>query len=141
GQLEDHPSRRFLLTGFWHIHGSNAFKTAIDNDANEVMFGYSVIFENGFRLNKSGKPPGASSECSSPGRQAAGGLYTYLPPASVNSTAQLAVPGTIANDDYNFSAGRGSFVFSRNAWVAELRRVKMNKPGYAVLVFLRRQHQ
>ncbi|KAI5116822.1 hypothetical protein M0805_002880 [Coniferiporia weirii] len=140
------------LGGFgMYVGGSDAFKAAIDNGANEVVFGYSVMFEDGFEFNKGGKLPGAfggdGSEafgCSG-GRQdarsncfdgrfmwraeGAGELYTYLPLTTANSVAQLAVPGTIANDDYGFSVGRGSFAFPTNTWVSILQRVKMNTPG------------
>lgn len=48
------------LGGFgFYLGGSDDFYNAVSNGAQEVIFGYSVMFENGFEFNKGGKLPGA----------------------------------------------------------------------------------
>ena len=47
------------LGGFgFYLGGSDAFKSAIDGGARQVMFSYSVMFEDEFEFNKGGKLPG-----------------------------------------------------------------------------------
>ncbi|KAH8111192.1 hypothetical protein DFH11DRAFT_1690460 [Phellopilus nigrolimitatus] len=121
---------------------------AVAGGANEIVFGYSVMFQDGFEFNKGGKLPGAfggdgdSAFGCSGGRQDArskcfdgrlmwrtngtGELYTYLPLTDANAAAQLAVPGTIANSDYGYSVGRGAYSFPTNEWVTVMERVKLN---------------
>ncbi|KAL5534897.1 hypothetical protein ACEPAF_2987 [Sanghuangporus sanghuang] len=140
------------LGGFgFYLGGSDDFYNAILNGAQEVVLGYSVMFENGFEFNKGGKLPGAfggngdSAFGCSGGRQdgrsqcfdarlmwrseGAGELYTYLPLTDSNAKAQLSIEGTIANDQYGYSVARGSFSFPSGEWVAISQRIKLNTPG------------
>ena len=103
------------------------------------------MFQPSWEWNKGGKLPGAfggtgsnAFGCSG-GRQEGrdtcfgarlmwradgkGELYTYLPLTDENREAQMQVPGTVLNDDYGFSVGRGSFTFTAGEWitVAEVR--------------------
>lgn len=59
----------------------------------------------------------------------AGELYTYLPLTSSNADAQSKIANTIANSDYGYSVGRGSFSFPAGEWVTVAQRVKLNTPG------------
>lgn len=59
----------------------------------------------------------------------AGELYTYLPLTGANNASQLAVPGSIANSDYGYSIGRGSFTFPTGEWVTLAERVLLNTIG------------
>lgn len=42
----------------FYVGGSDEFAKAIKKGANEVIFSYSVFFEDGFEFNKGGKLPG-----------------------------------------------------------------------------------
>ena len=42
----------------FYLGGTNEFASAIANGADEVMMGYSVMFQDGFQFNKGGKLPG-----------------------------------------------------------------------------------
>lgn len=57
---------------------------------------------------------------------AAGELYTYLPLTSANNASQFAVPGTVADSDYGYSVGRGSFTFPTGKWLTVAQRVRLN---------------
>ena len=47
------------LGGFgFYVNGTTAFQNAVAKGANQVMFGYSVMFQNGFKWNLGGKLPG-----------------------------------------------------------------------------------
>lgn len=48
------------LGGFgFYLGGTDEFSSAVSNGAKEVMFAYSIMFEDGFDFNKGGKLPGA----------------------------------------------------------------------------------
>ena len=58
-----------------------------------------------------------------------GELYTYIPLTAANTAAQLRVPGTLQNDKYGFSVGRGAFTFPTGEWVSIAEYVKLNDPA------------
>ena len=62
-------------------------------------------------------------------KNGAGELYTYIPLSDSNSVAQLAVSGTIANNDYGYSVGRGLFTWPTGEWITVVQRVKLNTVG------------
>ena len=43
----------------FYVNGTNEFEAAVQGGAEEVVFGYSVMFEEGFNFVKGGKLPGA----------------------------------------------------------------------------------
>jgi len=117
----------------------------------ELLFSYSVMFEDDFDFNLGGKLPGmfgGSSDdvamtCSGgdhdpdcfsarlmfrPG--GAGELYLYLPP-DLNSNNNKC--GLQANEacttTYGESAGRGSWTFTPGTWQTISERILLNTPG------------
>ena len=125
----------------FYVRGTSSFYSAISSgQANSVILSYSVFFQSGFQWNKGGKLPGAfggtgsnAFGCSG-GRQdgrdscfgarlmwradGVGELYTYLPLTDANKAAQMAVSGTVANNDYGYSVGRGAFTWNAGEWVS-----------------------
>ena len=55
-----------------------------------------------------------------------GELYTYLPMTAANNASQLSIPGSVADTDYGYSVGRGSFSFPSGKWVTIAERVLLN---------------
>ncbi|EJF57270.1 hypothetical protein BD309DRAFT_992515 [Dichomitus squalens] len=118
-------------------------------DSAEIVFTYSVLFEDGFQFAKGGKLPGIyggagefAYGCTG-GRQTdrckcfnlrlmwredgIGELYAYLPHVEQNRRRLLLVPPTsIQHPDYGFSVGRGAFRFVSGRWTRVTQRVKMN---------------
>ncbi|KAH8110372.1 hypothetical protein DFH11DRAFT_1514426 [Phellopilus nigrolimitatus] len=143
-----------ITGGFgFYMCGPKDFKDAL-HDAKEVLFGYSVLFEEQWEWVKGGKLPGAfggfgSSAYKCTGGQkedrdtcfnlrlmwranGAGELYAYLPLIGENSSRLLSVPPrSIRNPDYGFSVGRGAFVFKPGVWTTVTERVKLNDVGVA----------
>jgi len=134
-----------------YVNGTDDFKAAVAAGANQVIFGYSIMFQDGFEWNMGGKIPGGyggvgsfAYECSG-GRQdnreecfdlrlmwrtdGEGELYTYLPLTDENAAVQLTVPPlTVENTDYGFSVGRGSFNFTAGEWFTITERILLNDP-------------
>lgn len=67
--------------------------------------------------------------------QAAGELYTYLPPYTVKGFEAnghfCKDKNTECNPTYGASIGRGDFHFKAGAWTTVAERVKLNTPGKA----------
>ncbi|KAM5545157.1 hypothetical protein V8D89_001268 [Ganoderma adspersum] len=138
----------------FYLRGPTDFAEALkrlDGHA-EVVFVYSVLFEEGFEFMKGGKLPGIyggagdSAYGCTGGRQndrcrcfnlrlmwreeGAGELYTYLPQTDRNTERLLLVPPkSIQHADYGFSVGRGAFTFTPGQWTRVTQRVKMNALG------------
>ena len=147
----------------FYVGGTSSFYNAISSgSATDVLLSYSLMFQPSWEWNKGGKLPGAfggtgsnAFGCSG-GRQEGrdtcfgarlmwradgkGELYTYLPLTDANKDAQMQVPGTILNDDYGFSVGRGAFTFTAGEWitVAEVRVLTRLSPYFK---HDRRKHQ
>ncbi|CAE6532689.1 unnamed protein product [Rhizoctonia solani] len=122
--------------------------------ARDVVFAYSVKFEDGFDFVKGGKLPGLyggstpelAYGCSG-GRQdgrdkcfnlrlmwrpkGAGEIYTYLPNTPANQETIQAVPKTHCNPDFGWSVARGSFRFKPGEWTTIAERVRLNDVGCA----------
>lgn len=69
-------------------------------------------------------------------QEAAGELYTYLPPATdpqfkANKGVCDIPPFSTCNDVYGASVGRGSFTFVTGGWTTISQRVRLNDPGQA----------
>ncbi|PIL32927.1 hypothetical protein GSI_05045 [Ganoderma sinense ZZ0214-1] len=112
-----HGGFGFYLRG--PIHFADALKE-LERHA-EVVFGYSVLFEEGFEFVKGGKLPGIYG---------VGELYAYLPQTDRNTERLLLVPPqSIQHPDYGFSVGRGAFSFTPGQWTRVTQRVKMNSFG------------
>lgn len=121
--------------------------------AKEIVFGYSVFFQDGFQFQKGGKLPGVFGgdsledgvSCSG-GRQdgrdgcfsvrmmwradGAGEAYDYLP----NSVSQppsycTTPPYSTCDAAYGDSIGRGAFYFQAGSWTTIAQRVKLNDVG------------
>ena len=56
----------------------------------------------------------------------AGEIYTYIPQTEANIAAQLAVPGTVDNQGFGYSVGRGAYYFPTGEWVTVAQRVRLN---------------
>ncbi|PIL33036.1 hypothetical protein GSI_04485 [Ganoderma sinense ZZ0214-1] len=122
----------------------------LDN-AKEVTFSYSVLFEDGFDFNKGGKLPGVfggdsfdvATSCSGGRRDdrcfsarfmwrtdGKGEIYTYLPPDySANKAVCDVAPESECNDTYGASVGRGSFKFTAGTRATIGQRVRLNDVG------------
>ena len=59
-------------------------------------------------------------------REGAGEIYAYIPITDANHAAQTAIPGTIVNNDFGYSVGRGAFNFTTGQWIAIAQRVRLN---------------
>lgn len=135
----------------FHISGPRDFQARLDN-ANEIIYGYSVLFEEGFEWVKGGKLPGGFGGVEANAYHCTGGrkeqrdtcynlrlmwrkdgdgeLYAYLPMTDENTAELLNVPPkSIKNPDYGFSVGRGSFRFLSGSWVTLVQRIKLNDVG------------
>ncbi|TDL14743.1 hypothetical protein BD410DRAFT_858017 [Rickenella mellea] len=147
-----HPTSSPLGGFGFYVGGSKSFVAATTAGAQEVLFSYSVMFQNGFEWVQGGKLPGgfggegdSAFHCSG-GRQydrdkcfdlrlmwrlnGTGEVYAYLPLTEKNNAVMLAVPPMAdANPDYGFSVGRGSFKFPAGEWVTVAERIKMNDPS------------
>jgi len=119
----------------FYMHGPSAFTQRLaSEDVVEMAIGYSVLFPDDWEWVKGGKLPGVfggrgtSAYGCTGGRQtdredcfnlrlmwrqnSLGELYAYIPLTSTNRKQLLAVPPrSIANPDFGFSVGRGSFRF------------------------------
>ncbi|KLO04817.1 hypothetical protein SCHPADRAFT_911425 [Schizopora paradoxa] len=119
----------------FYMHGPEAFAQRLaTEDVVEMAIGYSVLFPDDWEWVKGGKLPGIfgglgnSAYGCTGGRQtdrencfnlrlmwrqsSLGELYAYIPLTENNRKHLLAVPPrTIANPDFGFSVGRGSFTF------------------------------
>ncbi|KAI0043009.1 polysaccharide lyase family 14 protein [Auriscalpium vulgare] len=135
----------------FYLSGPPAFRTA-SGDAQEVIMGYDVMFEEGWEWAKGGKLPGiyggigeAAYGCSG-GRQnercncfdlrlmwradGLGELYAYIPLTATNKARLLAVPPfSHQNPDFGFSVGRGAWKFESARWFRVMTRVKLNGIG------------
>ncbi|TDL21278.1 hypothetical protein BD410DRAFT_790052 [Rickenella mellea] len=155
----DYPKGSWNPTGSpkggfgFYVGGNDAFQSAIKAGAKQVIFVYSLKFQDGFQWNKGGKLPGgfggigdSAFQCSG-GRQndrdkcfglrlmwrtnGAGELYTYVQSNDVNNKVLSNVPNSIKNPDYGFSVGRGSWSFPAGQWITVAERIKLNDPGQA----------
>ncbi|CAE6440338.1 unnamed protein product [Rhizoctonia solani] len=118
--------------------------------AKDVVFSYSVKFEDGFDFVKGGKLPGLyggttpelAYGCSG-GRQdgrdkcfslrlmwrpnGEGEIYAYIPNTPSNHEALKNVPPkTHCNADFGWSIARGSFYFKPGEWTTIAERVRLN---------------
>jgi len=125
-------------------------------DAQELTFGYSVMFPTGFQWNQGGKLPGIyggdnasnATECSGGRRDptcfsarlmwrtdGAGEIYTYLPdpsdPTYAANEKLCQMPNSECNPTYGASISRGAFSFTPGAWTTVSERVKLNTAGQA----------
>ncbi|EIW53921.1 uncharacterized protein TRAVEDRAFT_153895 [Trametes versicolor FP-101664 SS1] len=138
----------------FYLRGPPEFAQALNDPATgaEVVFGYDVLFEEGFDFRKGGKLPGiyggagdAAYGCTG-GRQTdrckcfnlrlmwrengVGELYAYVPQSEINTQRLLAVPPrSIQHPDYGFSVGRGAWTFASGRWTRVTERVKINDVG------------
>ncbi|KAI5120819.1 hypothetical protein M0805_003215 [Coniferiporia weirii] len=136
-----------------YLSGPNFFEEKLEG-AKEVLFGYSVLFEEDWEWVKGGKLPGAFGGIGPSAHQCTGGqkegrdlcfnlrlmwrpkgdgeLYAYLPTTDENALRLLEIPPkSILNPDYGFSVGRGSFAFKKGAWTTITERIKLNDIGRA----------
>lgn len=60
----------------------------------------------------------------------AGELYAYLPNVPENDVL-LSVPGTVKDNNFGWSIGRGAFAFVPGKWTVLAQRVKLNDFGAA----------
>lgn len=121
--------------------------------AKEVMFSYSVFFQEGFQFNKGGKMPGlyggtslSEAKSCSGGRQndrdqcfssrlmwrtnGAGELYNYYPTSVTQTGGYCSLPPySVCDPVYGDSIGRGSFTWPSGTWVTVAQRVKLNDVG------------
>ncbi|KAG9046057.1 hypothetical protein FS837_005177 [Tulasnella sp. UAMH 9824] len=122
--------------------------------ANEMTFGYSIFFEEGYNFNLGGKLPGlygginddVAATCSggrhNPGCWSArlmfrqggeGELYLYIPPGvnqndnKCGKKANSKCPST----GYGNSVGRGTWKWTPGQWMTVVQRLKLNTPGKA----------
>ncbi|THH09769.1 hypothetical protein EW145_g1788 [Phellinidium pouzarii] len=132
----------------FYMGGPSFFKDKLAG-AKEVLFGYSVLFQDDWEGVKGGKLPGAfggvgtdAYACTGgrkEGRElcfnlrlmwrerGAGELYAYLPFSDENRSRLLGIPPkSILNSDYGFSVGRGAFTFSPGVWTTITERIKLN---------------
>ncbi|EJD01737.1 uncharacterized protein FOMMEDRAFT_22090 [Fomitiporia mediterranea MF3/22] len=137
----------------FYLSGPSDFKDRLP-EAKEVIFGYSVLFQEDWEWVKGGKLPGAfggegrSAYSCTGGRkegrdscfnlrlmwrgEAAGELYAYLPLYDENTSRLLEIPPkSFRNPDYGFSVGRGAFTFKAGNWTTITERVKLNDIGVA----------
>ena len=123
--------------------------------AKEVVFSYSVYFQEGFQFVKGGKLPGlyggtsfdAAKSCSG-GRQdgrdecfsarlmwrtnGAGEIYNYLPTAAYDHGNYCSTPPFSKCDPaFGESIGRGAFTFPTGQWTTVAIRLKMNDANVA----------
>ncbi|KAI1791566.1 hypothetical protein LXA43DRAFT_421171 [Ganoderma leucocontextum] len=132
----------------FYAKGPDSFD--LDN-AKEVTFSYSVLFEDDFDFNKGGKLPGVfggnsfdiATSCSGGRRDdrcfsarfmwrtdGKGEIYTYLPPDySANQAVCDVAPESDCNDTYGASVGRGSFSFKAGTRATIGQRVRLNDVG------------
>ncbi|KAJ7747950.1 hypothetical protein DFH07DRAFT_889081, partial [Mycena maculata] len=125
--------------------------------AQELTFGYSVMFPSGFQWNLGGKLPGIyggdnasnATQCSGGRRDptcfsarlmwradGAGEIYTYLPdptesPLYAANAKICQMPNSLCNPTYGDSISRGAFSFIPGAWTTVSERVKLNTAGQA----------
>jgi len=116
--------------------------------ANELLFSYAVMFQQGFEFNMGGKLPGpyggtnadTAFACSG-GRQdgrdqcfdlrlmwrsnAAGEIYGYLPETPANDVLNQ-LNGSVEDKTFGFSIARGAFHFATGDWTVVAQRVKLN---------------
>ncbi|KAI0085945.1 hypothetical protein BDY19DRAFT_895620 [Irpex rosettiformis] len=119
--------------------------------AKEVVFGYSLLFEDGFDFNLGGKLFGlyggddgeGATSCSGGSRNdacfsvrtmfrpdGAGEIYTYLPPSfSANDRVCNVAPKSDCNPTYGASVGRGAFTFTPGNRNNIAIRVLLNDAG------------
>jgi len=123
------------------------------SNAKEITFGYSILFEDGFEFQKGGKLPGiyggddgpGSVDCSG-GRhsdacfsarfmwraEGKGESYVYLPSSSrfpANKKQCTEIPGSLCNDDFGNSIGRGLIHFTPGVRSVITQRVRLNDAG------------
>ncbi|OJT12174.1 hypothetical protein TRAPUB_11284 [Trametes pubescens] len=151
------PGNKIVPAGGFgfYLRGPPDFAQALNDPATgavEVIFGYDVLFEEGFDFREGGKLPGiyggagdAAYGCTG-GRQTdrckcfnlrlmwrengVGELYAYVPQSEVNTRRLLAVPPrSIQHPDYGFSVGRGAWTFASGRWTRVTERVKINDVG------------
>jgi hypothetical protein len=118
-------------------------------NANEVLFSYSVFFDNSFSWVKGGKLPGlyggvdfdGAKSCSGGSKRedcfsarmmwradGAGEIYDYLPPSADKNYCNIP-PMSECNDAYGASIGRGAWTWKRGEWNTVAMRVKLNTAG------------
>ncbi|KIO32503.1 polysaccharide lyase family 14 protein [Tulasnella calospora MUT 4182] len=122
--------------------------------ANEMTFGYSIFFEEGYNFNLGGKLPGlygginddVAATCSggrhNPGcwsarlmfrQKGEAELYLYIPPGvnqndnKCGKKANSKCPST----GYGNSVGRGTWNWTPGKWMTVVQRLKLNTPGKA----------
>lgn len=144
-----------LASGQGYSFYSSGDKAGINiQGAKEVMFSYSVYFQEGFQFVKGGKLPGlyggtsfeTAKSCSG-GRQdgrndcfsarlmwrtdGAGEIYNYLPSAAYTGSYCSTPPFSKCDPAYGESIGRGAFTFPTGQWVTLAMRLKMNDANVA----------
>ena len=131
------------------------------NNAKILTFSYSLLFSDGFKFNKGGKLPGLyggtsaddAAGCSG-GRtrdvcwstrmmwrqEGKGELYAYLPPSAKSSNKAAVCEGNrTCDEDYGWSLGRGSWMFTPGKWQTIAQKVTLNdvgKPNGSVVLYV-----
>jgi len=144
----------------FYLNGPGGWQSKLEQ-AQEVMFGYRVLFQKDFQWVKGGKLPGifggigesayhctgGQTDDEKEGRcfnfrlmwrsEGKGEIYAYLMPHSCNTDVLTRIPPrSKQNQDYGFSVGMGSFRLSREGetsdpWLTIVERVKLNDIGVA----------
>jgi hypothetical protein len=156
--VANYPANTVKLSAAGHgysFYSAGAHDDVIVDGAKEVMFSYSVFFQDGFQFVKGGKLPGlyggtsldTAKSCSG-GRQdgrdecfsarlmwrkdGAGEIYNYLPSAAYsNSNYCNYPPFSLCDAQYGESIGRGAFTFPTGQWTTVAIRLKLNDEGVA----------
>lgn len=145
-----------LASGQGYSFYSSGDKDGIEiTGAKEVVFSYSVWFDEGFEFVKGGKLPGLyggttaelAKSCSG-GRQdnrddcfsarlmwranGAGEIYNYLPSAAYSNPDYCSYPPySVCDPTYGESIGRGAFTWPTGEWATVAMRLKLNDANVA----------